>query len=108
MKLIELAKIQVYMSNKTQNSNNFSLLRKSGSHKNMLNFKAIVYMSLQKILKLLQTRYIFKKSGSHKMEVILLTIPGQCFCVICFTFCLDVTCSIVVTCRVRVDLSALL
>ena len=39
-----VAKIQVYMSNKTQNSNDFSLLRKSGSYKNMLNFMAIVYV----------------------------------------------------------------
>ena len=39
-----VAKIQVYMSNKTQNSNYFSLLRKSGSYKNMLNFMAIVYI----------------------------------------------------------------
>ena len=31
------------MSNKTQDSNYFSLLRKSGSYKNMLNFMAIVY-----------------------------------------------------------------
>ena len=38
-----VAKIQVYMSNKTQNSDYFSLLRKSGSYKNMLNFMAIVY-----------------------------------------------------------------
>ena len=40
-----VAKIQVYMSNKTQNSNYFSLLRKSGSYKNMLNFMAIVFVS---------------------------------------------------------------
>ena len=33
------------MSNKTQNSNYFSLLQKSGSYKNMLNFMAIVYVS---------------------------------------------------------------
>ena len=39
-----VAKIQVYMSNKTQNSNNFSLLQKSGLYKNMLNFMAIVYI----------------------------------------------------------------
>ena len=39
-----VAKIQVYMSNKTQNSNYFSLLQKSGSYKNMLNFMTIVYM----------------------------------------------------------------
>ena len=39
-----VAKIQVYMSNKTQNSNYFSLLRKSGSYKNILNFMAIVYI----------------------------------------------------------------
>ena len=38
------AKIQVYISNKTQTSNYFSLLRKSGSYKNMLNFMAIVYI----------------------------------------------------------------
>ena len=37
-----VAKIQVYMSNKTHNSNYFSLLRKSGSYKNMLYFMAIV------------------------------------------------------------------
>ena len=41
-----VTKIQVYMSNKTQNSNYFSLLRKSGSYKNMLNFMAIVYINL--------------------------------------------------------------
>ena len=34
-----IAKIQVYMSNKTQNSNYFSLLRKLGSYKNMLNIE---------------------------------------------------------------------
>ena len=39
-----VAKIQVYVSNKTQNSNYFSLLRKSGSHKNMLKFMEIVYI----------------------------------------------------------------
>ena len=33
-----------YMSNKTQNSNYFSLLQKSGSYKNTLNFMAIVYL----------------------------------------------------------------
>ena len=33
-----------YMSNKSQNSNDFSLLQKSGSYKNMLNFMAIVYL----------------------------------------------------------------
>ena len=33
-----VAKIQVHMLNKTLNSNYFSLLRKSGSHKNMLLF----------------------------------------------------------------------
>ena len=38
-----VAKIQVYMSNKTKNSNYFSLLRNSASYKNMLNFMAIVY-----------------------------------------------------------------
>ena len=32
------------VSNKTQNSNYFSLLRKLGSYKNMLNFMAIVYI----------------------------------------------------------------
>ena len=37
------AKIQVNMMNKPQNSNHFSLLRKSGSYKNMLNFMAIVH-----------------------------------------------------------------
>ena len=39
----EVANIQMYMSNKTQNSNYFSLLRKWGSYKNMLYFMAIVY-----------------------------------------------------------------
>ena len=39
-----VAKIQVYMLNKTPNSSDFSLLRKSGSYKNMLNFMAIVYI----------------------------------------------------------------
>ena len=39
-----VAKIQVYISNKTQNSNYFSLLRKSGSYKNMLNFMVKVYV----------------------------------------------------------------
>ena len=39
------AEIQVYMSNKAQNSTYFSLLRKSGSYKNMLNFTAIVYIA---------------------------------------------------------------
>ena len=39
-----VAIIQVYMSNKTQTSNCFSLLRKSGSYKNMLNFMAIAYI----------------------------------------------------------------
>ena len=38
-----VAKIQVYLSNKTQNLNFFSLLRKSGSYKNMLNFMEMVY-----------------------------------------------------------------
>ena len=38
-----VAKIQVYMSNKTQNSNYFSFLRKSGSYKNMHDFMAILY-----------------------------------------------------------------
>ena len=33
------------MSNKTQNSNHFSLLRKSGSYKNMLYFMAKVYVT---------------------------------------------------------------
>ena len=32
------------MSNKSQNSNYFSLLQKSGLYKNMLNFMAIVYV----------------------------------------------------------------
>ena len=36
-------KIQMYMSNQTQNSNYFSLLQNLGSYKNMLNFMAIVY-----------------------------------------------------------------
>ena len=47
-----VAKIQVYMSNKTQtqSSNYFSLLRKSGWYKNMLNFMAIVYLPMAKIL----------------------------------------------------------
>ena len=39
-----VAKIQVYMSNKTKNSNYFSLLRKSGLYQNMLNLMAIVYV----------------------------------------------------------------
>ena len=39
-----VAKIQVYMLNKTQNSNYFSFLRNSGSYKNMFNFMAIVYL----------------------------------------------------------------
>ena len=42
-----VAKIQVYMSNKTQNSNYFSLLRKLGSYNNMLNFMAIVYILIK-------------------------------------------------------------
>ena len=33
-----VAKIQVYMSNKTQNSNSVSLLRKSGSYKKCLTY----------------------------------------------------------------------
>ena len=39
-----VAKIQVYTSNKTQNSIYFSLFRKSGSYKNVLKFMAIVYL----------------------------------------------------------------
>ena len=38
-----VAKIQVSISNKTQNSNYFSFLRKSGSYKNMRYFMAILY-----------------------------------------------------------------
>ena len=45
MKLNLVTKIQVYMSNNTHNSNYFSLLQKSGSYKNMLNFMAIVYIN---------------------------------------------------------------
>ena len=40
----QATKKQVYMSNITKNSNCFSLLRKSGSYKNMLNFMTIVFI----------------------------------------------------------------
>ena len=49
-----VAKIQVYMSNKTQNSNYFSLLRKSGSYKNMLKFIAIVYDAKRPVILILK------------------------------------------------------
>ena len=45
-----VAKIQVFMSNTSQNSNYLSLLRKSGPYKNMLNFMAIVYIQEYKYL----------------------------------------------------------
>ena len=38
-----VATLQVYMSDKTQNSNYFSFLQKSVIIQNMLNFMAIVY-----------------------------------------------------------------
>ena len=57
--------------------------------------------------------YLKREFGSDKMEVNLLTIPGQCFCVFFVSrlpllYCLDVPYSLVVTCQVRVNLSALL
>ena len=50
------------MSNKTQNSNYVSLLRKSGSYKNMLNFMAIVYLfeTAQRLMRDLPFPYIHK------------------------------------------------
>ena len=63
-----VAKIQVYMSNKTQNSNYFSLLRKSGSYKNMLNFMAIMYIDIHRTrtntkISLFHVVFCFKKNG---------------------------------------------
>ena len=60
-----VAKIQVYMSNKTQNSNYFSLLRKSGSYKNMLNFMAIVYMSWSALLGYFRVVQLFKTTDNN-------------------------------------------
>ena len=59
-----VAKIQVYMSNKTKNANYFALLRKSGSYKNLLNFMAIVYIQCY------NCNYLLMHKGQDRVNIV--------------------------------------